>query len=253
MRAKDRHGLRDAGPRVVIEEGLSGPEVRCCAWATAHRVHVAVECAGPQPIGDGDTGPNTGGMGCLLARAGRDARPGRMSPRELVMPTVDALRRRDIDHRGRALRRADAHAPGPKVLEFNARFGDPEAQVVLPRLSSTSPTRQVRRRLTAQVDRGLPDASVTVVFATPGYPDYRTGDVIEGLDAARAVVGASVYCASVATDEQRRLVTAGGRVLAVTGRGRTVADARTVAYEAVAKLTWPGLQHRLDIAAHPTI
>ena len=132
------------------------------------------------------------------------------------------------------------------------RFGDPEAQVVLPRLDGD--VAALLAEAAAGALRTTPafraDAAVTVVCASEGYPAApRTGDVIEGLDAAGAVPGVSVYCAGVAEGPGGRLVTAGGRVVAVTGMAPTVDDARRAAYEGVQHLSWPGLHRRSDIAA----
>ena len=144
---------------------------------------------------------------------------------------------------------------GPRVLEYNVRFGDPETQVVLPRLTSDLGT-----LLAAAAGgdlAGTPPpfddgAALAVVCASEGYPAApRTGDPIDGLEAASAVDGVTVFAAGV-TSERERLVTAGGRVLAVTGQGPTVAEARIRAYEAVSRLSWPGMQHRTDIASSST-
>jgi phosphoribosylamine--glycine ligase len=141
---------------------------------------------------------------------------------------------------------------GPKVLEYNVRFGDPETQVVLPRW-----TDDVTAMLAACAAGSLKiqptfssDAAVTVVCASEGYPVApRTGDRVEGLDVAAFRTGVDVYCAGVAAGPDGALVTAGGRVLDVTALGPTVAEARSRAYAAVADLSWPGMQVRSDIAA----
>jgi phosphoribosylamine--glycine ligase len=141
---------------------------------------------------------------------------------------------------------------GPRMLEYNVRFGDPEAQVVLPRMRSDLADLLAGA---AEGDLGdaptfADDAAVTVVCAAEGYPVApRTGDVIEGLDEARAVEGVTVFCAGVAADDEGRLVTAGGRVLAVTGQGSDLAEARSRAHRAVSSLAWPGMHHRSDIGA----
>jgi phosphoribosylamine-glycine ligase len=145
-----------------------------------------------------------------------------------------------------------APAQGPKVLEYNVRFGDPEAQVVLPRYAGNlsellEEAASGRLESEPQFDDR---AAVTVVCATEGYPLHpRTGDVIEGLDAADAIDGVLVFRAGVALDDAGRLVTAGGRVLAVTGLGDDLAAARATAYEAVSRISWPGMHYRTDIAA----
>jgi phosphoribosylamine--glycine ligase len=140
---------------------------------------------------------------------------------------------------------------GPKVLEYNVRFGDPEAEVVLPRLSVDL------AELLAEAASGRlrtepafePAACVTVVLASAGYPAKpRTGDVIEGVDRAAELDGVTVFCAGVARDAAGRLVTAGGRVLDVTALGETIEQARERAYAAVERIHWPGMHHRTDIA-----
>jgi phosphoribosylamine--glycine ligase len=169
-----------------------------------------------------------------------------------VEPTLAALRRRGIDYRGVLYAGLMLTPNGPKVLEFNVRFGDPETQVVLPRLRSDlvdllGQAADGALRAVPAFDDG---AAVTVVCAAEGYPrSPRTGDVIEGLDAARAVDGVEVYCAGVGADAEGHLVTAGGRVLAVTGLGADLAAARGSAYRAVERISWPGMHHRRDIAA----
>ena len=167
-------------------------------------------------------------------------------------PRVHELRRRGIDYRGVLYAGLMLTPEGPKVLEYNVRFGDPEAQVVLPRV--TADLADVLASVAAGAMEAGPsfgdDAAVTVVCAAPGYPAApRTGDLVEGLEAAAAVPGVQVFCAGVAADDAGRLVTAGGRVLDVTAVGPTVAVARERAYAAVAALDWPGLQVRSDIAA----
>jgi len=143
-------------------------------------------------------------------------------------------------------------ADGPKLIEYNVRFGDPETQIVVPRLTSDLAALLAEaasgRIVTAPTISD--DAHVTVICAAEGYPGTpRTGDVIEGLDVARAMDGVTVYCAGAASDPTGRLVTAGGRVLDVCGRGATLAQARERAYAAVGAISWPGMQFRSDIAS----
>jgi phosphoribosylamine--glycine ligase len=171
---------------------------------------------------------------------------------EAVAPTLDALRAQGIDYRGVLYAGLMLTPEGPKMLEYNVRFGDPEAEVVLPRLSSDLAA------LLAEAAAGdlrsepqfVDDACVTVVLASERYPaSPRTGDVIEGIDEASALPGVTVFCAGVTRDDAGRLVTAGGRVLDVTATGATIAAARERAYAAVDRIRWPGMHHRSDIAA----
>jgi phosphoribosylamine--glycine ligase len=204
-------------------------------------------------VGDGEVGPNTGGMGAFSPVAAVGAAEGEQLCEALVAPTLHELRRRGIDYRGVLYAGLMMTPDGPSMLEFNVRFGDPEAQVVLPRIDGDVAA------LLAEVAAGdlrstpsfRPEVAVTIVCASEGYPTApRTGDVIDGLDAARAVAGVTIYCAGVAADGDGRLVTAGGRVLAVTGMAAIVGDARRRAYEAVGCISWPGMHHRSDIGGN---
>ncbi len=240
-----------AGRTVVIEEALHGPEVSLLCLCDGR---VAVPLAPAQDfkrVGDGDTGPNTGGMGAWspLPFLGDSLVADIVAM--CVQPVLDTLRAMGIDYRGVLFAGLMLTAEGPKVLEFNVRFGDPETQVVLPRLRGD--VAALLAEAAAGSLRTAPsftdDAAVTVVCAAEGYPGPpRTGDVITGLDEAAAVPGVTVYCAGVDRDGEGRLVTAGGRVLNVTGVGATVDEARARAYEAVGRLHWPGMHHRHDIA-----
>ena len=242
----------DAGRRVVIEEGLTGPELSILAICDGQRAVLLPPAQDFKRIGEADTGPNTGGMGAYspVPAAPDDLVQAVMA--DCIEPTISALVARGIDYRGVLYAGLMLTPEGPKMLEYNCRFGDPEAQVVLPRVESDLAA------LLAEAASGelvtdpkiSDDAAVTVVCATEGYPRTpRTGDPIVGLDAARAVGGVTVYCAGVAPGDEDMLVTAGGRVLAVTGRGATLGAARDCAYEAVSHITWPGMQVRNDIAA----
>jgi phosphoribosylamine--glycine ligase len=171
---------------------------------------------------------------------------------DAVAPTLATLRAKGIDYRGVLYAGLMLTPTGPKMLEYNVRFGDPETQVVLPRLTSDlgellASAAAGNLGAAPTFDNG---AAVTVVCASEGYPrDVRLGDRIEGLDAAESVPGVSIFCAGVDADAQGELVTAGGRVLAVTGQGATISEARERAYAAVAQINWPGMQHRSDIAS----
>jgi phosphoribosylamine---glycine ligase len=242
----------EAGRRVVIEEGLTGPELSLLVVCDGSRVVPLAPAQDFKRVGDGDVGPNTGGMGAyspvpLATSAVVDEVMDRA-----VEPTLAALRAGGIDYRGVLYAGLMLTPDGPKVIEYNVRFGDPEAQVVLPRLTS-----DLAELLAAAADGALATtprfddgAAVTVVVATEGYPEApRTGDRIEGVDAAGSRPDVTVFAAGVAQDDTGSLVTAGGRVLAVTGQGPTIAAAREVAYGAVAAVRWPGSHHRTDIAS----
>jgi phosphoribosylamine--glycine ligase len=202
-------------------------------------------------IGDGDTGPNTGGMGAYspVALAG-DAIVDEVL-NKAIRPTLAALTSHGVSYRGVLYAGLMLTPEGPKVLEYNVRFGDPECQVVLPRLASDLAVHcmEAASGRLATAPEFTTDACVTVVLATEGYPtSTRTGDPIEGLDAAGAVDGVTVFHAGTRT-EDGAVVTAGGRVLDVTAVAPTIRRARTRAYEAVGLIGWPGMQCRRDIAA----
>jgi phosphoribosylamine--glycine ligase len=239
-----------AGRRVVIEEALEGPELSLLAVCDGNRAVPLAPAQDFKRVGDGDTGPNTGGMGAYspVPIAGDDV-VGEVMDR-FVEPTLAELRRRGVDYRGVLYAGLMLTPEGVKLLEYNVRFGDPEAQVVLPRLDSD--LLDLLGEAAAGRLRSEPsfsgDAAVTVVMASEGYPAKpRTGDVIDGIDRAEAA-GATVFCAGVARDESDRLVTAGGRVLDVTGFGPDLITAREKAYAAVDEIDWPGKQFRTDIA-----
>lgn len=246
----------DAGRRVVVEEKMVGPELSILAVCDGQRAVALAPAQDFKRVGDDDTGPNTGGMGSYSPVPAADDAVVRTVMDDFVAPTLAELRRRGIDYRGILYAGLMLTAEGPRLVEYNARFGDPEAQVVLPRL--TSDLAELLAEAAAGELRIEPtfsdDACVGVACAVEGYPaTTRTGDVIEGLDAARAVDGVELLFAGVAAGEEPgSLVTAGGRVLYVCGTAPTIAEARKRAYEGVSRLTWPGMHHRTDIAADPT-
>jgi len=240
----------DAGRRVVIEEGLSGPEVSVLCVCDGRRAVALAPAQDFKRLDDGDGGPNTGGMGAYSpfpeAGVGLDEV---MS--KAVEPTLTALQRRGIDYRGVLYAGLMLTPDGVRVLEYNVRFGDPEAQVVLPRYSGNLTA------LLAEAAAGdlrseptfVDDVAVTVVLASEGYPQSpRTGDHIAGLDRAQAESQVKVFCAGVAIGDDDSLVTAGGRVLGITAIGADLAEARRRAYGAIDHISWPGMQYRTDIA-----
>ena len=241
----------DAGRTVVIEEGLGGEELSLLCLCDGRRSVPLAPAQDFKRLGDGDSGPNTGGMGAYspVPVAGPDVVGEVMS--RAVEPTLAALRRRGIDYRGVLYAGLMLTAEGPKVLEYNVRFGDPEAQVVLPRFAGDLAS------LLAEAASGRlrsepawsDESAVTVVLAAQGYPaSPRSGGVIDGLDEADALPDVLVFRAAVGVDERGRTTTGGGRVLDVTGLGPDLASARRRAYEAVELVSWPGMQYRRDIA-----
>ncbi len=240
-----------AGRTVVIEEGMTGPEVSVFAVCDGRRAVALAPAQDFKRVGDGDMGPNTGGMGAYCPLPWLDGGFADDVVDRFVQPTLDELRRRGIDYRGVLYTGLMLTPEGPKLVEFNVRFGDPDSQVVLLRLTSDLAALLASAAAGHLEDPPTEgdDAAVLVVAAAEGYPtSVRTGDVIEGLDAARRVAGVTVFCSGVASGQDGRLVTSGGRVLEVVGRGPDLSTARSRAYEAVAHLRWRGAFHRTDIA-----
>jgi phosphoribosylamine--glycine ligase len=241
-----------AGTSVVIEEGLLGQELSLLALCDGERAVPLAPARDHKRVGDGDTGPNTGGMGAFSPVPGVDTGVMGEVMDRAVLPTLAALRRRDVDYRGVLYAGLMLTEEGPRVIEFNVRFGDPEAQVVLPRLRTDLVALCVEAaggRL--RTDPAFTEeAAVTVGCASKGYPTSSTsGDVIEGVEAAAAVPGVSIHAAGIDRDREGRLVTAGGRVLFVTALGPDQATARSRAYQGVDRISFAGMHHRTDIAA----
>lgn len=240
-----------AGKTVVIEEGLIGPELSLLTVCDGTKAVALAPAQDFKRLGDGDTGPNTGGMGAYSpVPAASDVLVIDIM-NNFIQPTIDRLNHRGVDYRGVLYAGLMLTVEGPKILEYNVRFGDPETQVVLPRLES-SLTELLMEAAAGKIESSpvfSSDAMVTIVCAAPGYPDRpHTGDEVLGLEDAESVDGVSVTLAGVAVDQDSRLRTAGGRVLNVTGRGPSLTDARCRAYEAVRHISWPGIQIRQDIA-----
>jgi phosphoribosylamine--glycine ligase len=207
---------------------------------------------------DHDGGPNTGGMGAYSPVPFVDDEMVDRLVDEAVAPLVAALVRRGIDYRGVLYAGLMLTPDGPRVLEFNVRFGDPETQVVLPRLQGdlAGLLAEAAAGSLRTVPRFADSAAVCVVMASEGYPESpRTGDPIHGLDAAGRLQGVTVFHAGTATAEGGPpgdgLVTAGGRVVGVTALGESVEQARSRAYRGVAAISWRGAHARSDIAGEP--
>ncbi|MDQ2918771.1 MAG: phosphoribosylamine--glycine ligase, partial [Verrucomicrobiota bacterium] len=200
---------------------------------------------------DGDEGPNTGGMGAVSPADNWSAENERRFDGEVMQPLLRGLSETGIDFRGLLFPGLMMTADGPRVLEFNCRFGDPETQAILPRLKS-----DLLDLLEATIDGRLQNLviewdsrpAVTVVMASGGYPEkYETGKTISGLDSLGDLPDVHVFHAGTRR-ENGRVVTAGGRVLAITALGETVEQARMRAYETVARINFEGAHYRRDIA-----
>jgi phosphoribosylamine--glycine ligase len=240
----------EAGATVLIEEYLSGPECSLLAFTDGVSVKAMVPAQDHKRAFDGDTGPNTGGMGVyspvpVVDSATLAAMEG------ILVRTVDGLRADGILYRGVLYGGFILTDEGPKLLEFNARFGDPETQIILPRMASDllDVMLAVAEGRLSDVDlRWHDDAAVSVVIASGGYPgDYGKGKAISGIEAAEDLLGVTIYHAGTAMRDGE-LVTAGGRVLNVTALAPTLATARERAYEAVGLISFEGAFHRNDIA-----
>ena len=245
---KKVHG--DAGARIVIEEMLSGPECSILAFVDRTNIYVMEPAQDHKPIGDGDTGPMTGGMGAYSPAPIVTDEVMSQIEREVLVPIIDGLNRDGIDYKGVLYAGLMLTRHGPRVLEFNCRFGDPETQPLMMRLQS-----DLLEVMLAVADGRLdqiqlkwdPRPAIAVVAASGGYPGkYRSGVPITGIADADAMPDVKVFHAGTKYDSST-LVTDGGRVLAVTALGDTIADAQRRAYEAMEKIKFEGMQYRKDI------
>jgi phosphoribosylamine--glycine ligase len=244
-------GRRFGTEQVVVEEHLEGEELSLLALCDGRTALPLASAQDYKRIFDGDEGPNTGGMGSYSPVPAVDDARARELAAQVHQPVLDELGRRGISFCGVLYAGLMMTADGPRVLEFNVRFGDPETQAILPRLRS-----DLLELLNAASEPGglagahlewRPETAVTVVLASAGYPGASSaGDVIDGLDAAAE--HAEITHAGTALDAHGRLVTAGGRVLNVTALGAGAADARAAAYAAADMITFEGRQLRRDIA-----
>jgi phosphoribosylamine---glycine ligase len=238
--------------RVVVEEYLEGEELSLLALCDGRRALPLASAQDYKRIFDGDRGPNTGGMGSYCPVPAVDDVRAREIATQVHQPVMDELARRGTPFQGVLYAGLMMTAAGPRVLEFNVRFGDPETQAILPRLRS-----DLLGVVQAALEPGgldgvelewAPEAAVTVVLASPGYPeDPVTGQVITGLDSVPADV--QVTHAGTARAQDGSLVTAGGRVLGVTALGPNTNAARSAAYAAAGMIEFQGKQLRGDIAA----
>ena len=249
MLAGNRFG--SAGASVVIEEFMQGEEASFFALCDGEHVLPLVGAQDHKRAFDGDKGPNTGGMGAYSPAPIFDAAMQKRTMDEIVMPTVRAMAKAGSPFKGVFYVGLMIDQKGPRLVEYNCRFGDPECQVLMMRLKS-----DLVPALLACVDGGLnhldlrwsPEAALTVILATKGYPDsYPKGSEIRGLDQAAKVEGVQIFHAGTKADGNRILAN-GGRVLNISAMASTVEEARARAYRAVDLIDWPEGFCRRDIA-----
>jgi len=246
----DDRQFGEAGQTVVVEEFLNGEEASILAFTDGETIALLEASQDHKAARDGDRGPNTGGMGAYSPAPIVTDRVLDQVSRDILVPLVHALRKEERPYRGILYAGLMIGKGGPKVLEFNVRFGDPETQVVLARLKT-----DLVELMEATIDGTLdqvelewdPRAAMCVVMAAAGYPGtYAKGKTIHGIGDANALEDVTVFHAGTQI-EGGNLVTAGGRVLGVTALGDDLAAARERAYEAVDKITWEGILYRKDI------
>ncbi|QAB14670.1 phosphoribosylamine--glycine ligase [Hydrogenovibrio thermophilus] len=241
----------DAGARVVIEEFLEGEEASFIVMADGEHILPMATSQDHKARDNGDTGPNTGGMGAYTPAPVVTRKIHDRIMADVIRPTIEGMAKDGLPYTGFLYAGVMVTADGtPKVLEFNCRFGDPETQPIMMRLQSN-----LEELCLAALDKKLDTvsakwdsrAALGVVLAAGGYPDsYRKGDVIKGIDDANGV-DTKVFHAGTATNDQGEVITSGGRVLCVTALGENVTEAQQKAYEAVTKIKWQDEYHRTDI------
>jgi phosphoribosylamine--glycine ligase len=241
-----------AGDAVLVEERLTGPEVSVLAFVDKDTIYIMENAQDHKPIGEGDTGPNTGGMGAYSPTTLLDDKLLSQIESEILVPIVDSLRTEGTIYKGVLYAGVMLTTGGPKVLEFNCRFGDPETQPLLMRLKT-----DIIDVFEAVIDDKLSSisldwderASVCVVMSAGGYPGpYTSGKPITGLAEANACEDVVVFHAGTKKVNQQ-VVTSGGRVLGVTALGKDFADARSRCYDAVDKIHFEDAYYRKDIGA----
>lgn len=243
----------DAGNQLVIEERLDGQEASVLAITDGRTIVTLPPAQDHKPAYDGDQGPNTGGMGAYCPTPLIDTKTLSWVEEHVLVPTVHAMKRSRQPFKGILYAGLMLTAQGPKVLEYNVRFGDPECQPMLVRLNS-----DLLDVLEATVDGRLdeidplrwdPRPSVCVVMASAGYPgSYEKGKPIRGLDEAGALQDVKVFHAGTCLNDEGQIVTNGGRVLGVTALGNTISAAKLQAYKAVKCIRWDGAWCRKDIS-----
>jgi phosphoribosylamine--glycine ligase len=245
------HGMRCG--RVVVEEFLDGPEVSLFAVTDGQTVHPMQPAQDHKRLADGDQGPNTGGMGAYTPLPWAPPGLTEEAMQRVLVPTVREMANRGTPFAGLLYAGLVLTSRGIRVVEFNARFGDPETQALMSLLDSSLGT-LLYAAATGRLNDVAPPrfgsgAAVAVVVAVAGYPaSPRTGEPVAGLDAASALQGVEVFHAGTADDGSGGIVSSGGRVVTVTGRGDDLEQARKRAYAGVQLVRLDGAQHRSDIA-----
>jgi len=253
MITEDRFG--EAGRRIVIEEFLCGTECSLHALVDGEGYRLLETARDHKRAFDGDKGPNTGGMGAFSPANNWNRELATQFDREIMKPLLRGLKKKGVQFRGLLFPGLMLTSEGPRVLEFNCRFGDPETQAILPRLKSDL-LALLQGTIDGQIDNCRVDwderSAVTVVLASGGYPEkYETGKIISGLEEAARLDGVQIFHAGTKR-VGREIVTAGGRVLAVTALGADLEAARSRAYAAVDLIHFEGCHYRRDIALTPT-
>ncbi|HZR66200.1 MAG TPA: phosphoribosylamine--glycine ligase [Terriglobales bacterium] len=242
----------EAGARVVMEECLQGDELSFLVISDGERVAPLVAAQDHKRVGDGDTGPNTGGMGAYSTSSLLDDQMTNWLLQHIARPVVEGMKAEGTEYKGILYCGLMMTAKGPMVLEFNCRFGDPETQPIMMRLDSDlleAVEASIEGRVSDGDFRWSQDASVCVVMASGGYPGtIQVGKKIEGIEDADKVEGVKVFHAGT-TRRDGAFYTSGGRVLGVTARAATLDTAVDRAYEAVGKITFDGAHYRKDISA----
>ena len=243
-------GLGEAGGEVVIEEFLDGEEASFFALCDGETAIPLATAQDHKRAFDGDKGPNTGGMGAYSPAPNIDAAMSGLIMNDIIAPTMRAMKAMGTPYKGVLYAGLMITEQGPKLIEYNARFGDPETQVLMPRLMSDLVPALLASRdgmLKAFDLRWYATPALTVVMAAKGYPGHYTrGTVIEGLEEAAAVEGVQIFHAGTKAEGGRILANA-GRVLNISATGKTVREAQARAYAAIARISWPEGFYRSDI------
>ncbi len=240
----------EAGARIVIEEMLKGPECSILAFVDRRNIYIMESAQDHKPVDDGDTGPMTGGMGAYSPAPVVTESLLKQIERDVLVPVLDGLNREEIEYKGVLYAGLILTTNGPKVLEFNCRFGDPETQPLMMRLQSDllEVMLAVAEGRLDQIElKWDPRPALCVVASSKGYPgSYPSGLPITGIDDADAMNDVKVFHSGTA-QKDGQIVTDGGRVLAVTALGDTIADAQSRAYQAMGKIHFDGMHFRKDI------